>query len=154
LTPPHTQPTAYGSSFLIGPIEQAGRPVVNLREVRFDPATRTFTLQFQRGGQATLQLTPGVKKTMLDVAFDAPIGNGPFAMLRSMYITEFNNDVARIAVRERGARGWREDHIMKFDRATATDLWAGRLVPSRHNTSAPDMVFTRFSDGTAPAARP
>lgn len=153
LTPPRTQPTAYGSSFLIGPIEQQGRPVVSLREVRFDPATRTFTLQFQRGGQATLKLTAGVKKTALDVAFDAPIGNGPFAMLRSMYITEFNNDVARIAVRERGAKGWREDHVMKFDRATATDLWAGRLVPSRHNTSSPDMIFNSFSEQAAPAAR-
>lgn len=154
LTPPRMQPTAYGSSFLIGPIEQQGRPVVNLREVRFDPATRTFTLQFQRGGQATLKLTAGVKKSTLDVAFDAPIGNGPFAMLRSMYITEFNNDVARVAVREHGAQGWREDPIMKFDRATATDLWAGRLVPSRHNTSSPDMIFNSFSDGTVPANPP
>lgn len=154
LTPPRTQPTAYGSSFLIGPIEQQGRPVVNLREVRFDPATRTFTLQFQRGGQATLKLMAGVKKSTLDVAFDAPISNGPFAMLRSMYITEFNNDVARVAVREHGALGWREDNIMKFDRATATDLWAGRLAPSRHNTSSPDMIFNSFSDGTALAGRP
>jgi hypothetical protein len=145
------RPTAYGSSFLVGPVEQAGRPVVNLREVRFDAATRSFTLQFQRGGQATLRLTPGVRKTTLDVNFDTPIGDGPFAMLRSMYVTEFNNDVARIAVREPDAKGWREDGIMKFDRATATDIWAGRLVPSRHNTSAPDMVFTRFSEGVAVA---
>lgn len=154
LTPPRTQPTAYGSSFLVGPIEQAGRPVVNLREVSFEPATRTFTLQFQRGSQATLKLTPGVKKTMLDVAFDVPIGTGPFAMLRSMYVTEFNNDVARIAVREPGAGDWREDSIMKFDRATATDLWAGRLVPSRHNTSSPDMIFSGFSERPAAAGRP
>jgi hypothetical protein len=154
LTPPRTQPTAYGSSFLVGPVEQAGRPVVNLSEVRFDPATRTFTLQFQHGGQATLRWTAGTRKTTLDVAFDAPIGGGPFAMLRSMYVTEFNNDVARIAVREPGARGWREDHIMKFDRATATDLWAGRLVPSRHNTSSPDMIFSGFSEQAVPAARP
>jgi hypothetical protein len=62
--------------------------------------------------------------------------------------------VARIAVREHGAQGWREDHIMKFDRATATDLWAGRLVPSRHNTSSPDMIFNSFSEQAAPAARP
>jgi hypothetical protein len=43
---------------------------------------------------------------------------------------------------------------MKFDRATATDLWAGRLVPSRHNTSSPDMIFNSFSEQAAPAARP
>jgi len=151
MTPPGLRPTAYGSSFLVGPVEQAGRPVVDLREVRFDPATRSFTLQFQRGGQATLKLTPGVRRTMLDVSFDTPIGAGPFAMLRSMYVTEFNNDVARIAVREPDARGWREEGIMSFDRATATDVWAGRLVPSRHNTSAPDMVFTRFGEGVAVA---
>ena len=52
-----------------------------------------------------------------------------------MYVTDFNNDVARIAVREKGAKGWREDAIMAFERATATDVWAGRIAPSRHNTS-------------------
>jgi hypothetical protein len=47
-------------------------------------------------------------------------------------------------VREQGAEGWREERIMAFDRATATDAWFGRLVPSRHNTSAPDLMFSRF----------
>jgi hypothetical protein len=36
---------------------------------------------------------------------------------------------------------------MSFKRATATDVWLGRIVPSRHNTSSPDMVFSAFSDG-------
>jgi hypothetical protein len=67
-----------------------------------------------------------------------------------MYVTDFNNDVARIAVREKGARGWREEGIMGFKRATATDVWAGRIAPSRHNTSSPDMVFSGFSDGKDP----
>ncbi len=84
------------------------------------------------------------------MAFDKPIAGRPFAMLRSMYITEFNNDVARIALREKGAKGWREDNIMRFDRATATALWAGRLSPSQHNTSSPDMVFNGFSEGPTP----
>jgi hypothetical protein len=81
----------------------------------------------------------------LDVAFDRVIDGRPFAAMRSMYVTEFNNDVARIAVREKGAKGWREDGIMAFTRATATDVWAGRVAPSRHNTSSPDMVFKGFS---------
>ena len=71
-------------------------------------------------------------------------------MLRSMYITEFNNDTARIAVREQGAKGWREDNIMKFDSAHATDIWIGRLTPSQHNTASPDIVFNSFSDGPTP----
>jgi hypothetical protein len=61
-----------------------------------------------------------------------------------MYVTEFNADVARVAVRDAGARGWREDTILGFKDAKATDVWTGRLVPSRHNTSAPDLVFNRF----------
>ena len=36
--------------------------------------------------------------------------------------------------------------VMDFKRASAAEVWAGRLVPSRHNTSAPDMVFRDFSD--------
>ena len=86
-------------------------------------------------------------RNVLDISFDKGIEGRPFASLRSMYVTEFNNDVARIAVREKGAKGWREAPIMAFKRATATDVWAGRTSPSRHNTSSPDMVFAGFADG-------
>ena len=40
---------------------------------------------------------------------------------------------------------------MAFKRATATDVWTGRVSPSRHNTSSPDMVFSAFSE--APSRR-
>ncbi len=87
------------------------------------------------------------------MAFARPVAGGPFAALRSMYVTEFNADVARVALREKDAAGWREEAILPFRRATATDLWAGRLVPSRHNTSAPDMVFNAFrAEPPAPGA--
>jgi len=144
--------SAYGSSFLIGPIEQAGgRPIVDIAEVAFDPKARTFALRFKRGGSAQLKIVDvDQDKTALDVVFDRAIAGRPFAMLRSMYVTEFNNDVARIAVREKGAKGWREENIMRFDKATATDIWTGRLVPSRHNTSSPDVVFNSFSDTSEP----
>jgi hypothetical protein len=51
-------------------------------------------------------------------------------------------------VREKGATGWREEAILAFKRAQATDIWAGRTSMSRHNTSSPDMVFSGFSDET------
>lgn len=141
-------PTAFGSSFLLGPIEQDGRPIVRIKEIVFEPKARTFTLHYERGGTATVKIA-GVDQNRhtLDVAFDASISAQPFAALRSMYITDFNNDVARVAVREKGGKGWREDGIMSFQRATATDIWAGRTSISRHNTSSPDMVFSTFSDG-------
>ncbi len=153
LAPAGRAPTAFGSSFLIGPVEVEGRPIVKIREVAFDPATRTFTLAFERGGSASVKMSAtDQNRHALEVAFDKAIDGRPFAALRSMYVTEFNNDVARIAVREKGAKGWREDAIMAFKRATATDVWAGRVTPSRHNTSSPDMVFGGFSDGSAAPA--
>ncbi len=149
LSPPGLAPTAFGSSFLIGPVEEQSRPIVRIKEVAFEPSTRTFTLSFESGGTATVSMQPDASRHILEVTFDKPLIGGPFAMLRSMYVTEFNNDVARIAVREREAEGWREQNIMAFDKAIATDIWAGRLSPSRHNTSAPDMMFNGFSEATS-----
>ncbi|WP_246317454.1 hypothetical protein [Hyphomicrobium methylovorum] len=154
MTPDTMRNTAYGSSFLVGPVDYDGRPLVKIKEVVFEPATRAFTLNFERGGNAVVRLmNADTNKLTLDVTFDKGISDSPFAMLRSMYITEFNNDVARIALRENGAKGWLENNIMAFDKATATDVWAGRLVPSRHNTSSPDLVFNSFS-GEAKAKPP
>jgi hypothetical protein len=151
MTPPNMRNTGYGSSFLVGPIEVDGRPFVRFKEVAFDPATRTFTMTFEKGGTGTLRMVKVDSNRMaLDVAFDRAIDGGPFAMLRSMYVTEFNNDVARIAVREKDAKSWREDNVMKFTGAHATDAWMGRLAPSQHNTSSPDVVFNSFSDGPYP----
>jgi hypothetical protein len=145
LAPVGLAPTAFGSSFLIGPVEMEGRPLVRIREVAFDPKSRTFTLAFERGGSATVVMAK-VDETrhVLDVAFDAPIAGRPFAALRSMYVTEIINDVARIAVLEAGANGWSEAPIMGFKRAEALQVWLGRVSPSRHNTSSPDMVFLGF----------
>jgi len=152
LAPAGLAPTAFGSSFLIGPVEVEGRPIVRIKEVTFDPKARTFTLAFERGGAATVKMASTDRnRHALEVALDKPVDGRPFAALRSMYVTDFNNDVARIAVREKDAKGWREDAVMAFERATATDVWAGRTVPSRHNTSSPDMVFSGFGDGQAPA---
>jgi hypothetical protein len=153
LPPAHLGWSAYGSSFLIGPVEMDGRPVVKLKDIAFDPATMTFALAFGDGSRATVRIDAlDPERLVLDVAFDRAVEGKPFAALRSMYVTEFNADVARIAAREEGARSWREERIMSFDKARATDVWMGRLVPSRHNTSAPDMIFNRFL-ATPPATR-
>lgn len=145
LPPQHLEWTAYGSSFIVGPVEFDRRPVVNLKDVAFDPKTMGFTLTLSKGGKAHVAVVNLNEERMtLDVSFDEAVTGTPFATLRSMYVTEFNADVARMAVREEKARSWREEMIMNFRDAKATDAWMGRLVPSRHNTSAPDMMFNRF----------
>ncbi|HRD75132.1 MAG TPA: hypothetical protein PK264_04220 [Hyphomicrobiaceae bacterium] len=145
LAPAGKAPTAFGSSFLLGPVEVDRRPIVRLDEIAFDPKARSFTLKFARGGSATLSLAAiDQNRTILDIAFDRAIEGVPFAALRSMYVTETNNDVARIGIRAKGAKGWSEEPIMSFKRAAATSVWAGRVAPSRHNTSSPDMIFDSF----------
>jgi len=139
--------SAYGSSFLIGPVETQGRPIVDIKDVAYEPETRTFTLNFTRGGSATLRVeTLDAERMVLDVSLSQSAGaERPFAALRSMFVSEGNSDVAHIGWRAKGSERWLEQPVMDFQRANAAELWAGRLVPSRHNTSAPDMVFRDFS---------
>ena len=122
--------------------------MVNISAIEFDPATMTFRLAFAAVGGATIKVDALDRDRLaLAVTFEQPVDGKPFAALRSMYVTETNNDVARLALREEHAAGWREEPVMAFKKARATDLWAGRLVPSRHNTSAPDHLFGRFESG-------
>jgi len=150
LTPEHLRSTAYGSSFLVGPVEVQGRPLVDIKEVAFDPATRTFTLQFARGGSASLHVTSLDRdRIALDVIFDRPLGGAyPFAALRSMFVSETNADVAQVAWRGLNERSWQTAPIIAFKNASAVELRAERVVPSRHNTSAPDLIFREFSAGS------
>jgi hypothetical protein len=147
LPPANLKWSAYGSSFMIGPIELNERPLVDIREVVFDPNTKSFRLTFTRGGSATVRLEKlDTDGQVLDVTLDPPIAaDKPFAALRSMFVTETNNDVAQLGVRAKGAPGWERTGVMDFKRANAVEVWAGRLVPSRHNTSAPDMLFRNFA---------
>jgi hypothetical protein len=150
LPPPHLAWISYGSSFLIGPIETKERPLVEIKDISYDPAARAFNLAFTRGGSAQVKLADfDDDHVVLDVSFDRAVDGMPFAALRSMYVTEFNADVARIALQRPDAASWLEQPIMSFQEASATKVWMGRLVPSRHNISAPDMVFGDFSPGKA-----
>ena len=149
LPPDSLRWSAYGSSFLLGPVEVRGRPMVALTGISFDPETRTFKLDFERGGSATLQVSKiDQDSIVLEAKFDGAMpDNLPFASLRSMFATDFNNDVARVAWRTKEGESWGESPVASFKGGPLTEMWAGRTQPSRHNLSAPDMVFSHFSDG-------
>ena len=147
LPPQNLRWSAYGSSFLIGPVETSGRPFVDIKDVAFDPATRTFTLNFVRGGSATLRLDKlDQERIVLGVGLSAPVAaDRPFAALRSMFVADGNADVAQVGWRTKDSAERLQMPVMNFNRASAAELWAGRVAPSRHNTSAPDMIFRDFS---------
>lgn len=136
---------AYGSSFLIGPIEEQGRPLVRLTSVTFDPGDRTFHLQFRSGGQGSVRVDAiNDRQAVLEVALDPPVKDGrPFAALRSMFVSPQVADVAEVAWRAE-PEGWRVQTIGKpFDEPT-TAVRFGRSDISTHNSSAPDLLFEGF----------
>jgi hypothetical protein len=146
LPPAHLRWSAYGSSFLVGPVEVEARPFVGIRSMAFDAASLRFTMNFVSGGGGEIRLESLDREhIVLDIALD-PVTRGPFAALRSMFVTETNADVARMAWREPAGRLWHEAPVMEFSHAGAVELWAGRAVLSRHNSSAPDLRFANFSD--------
>ena len=147
MPPANLRWSAYGSSFLIGPVETQGRPLVDIKDIAYEPETKTFTLNFVRGGSATLRVeTLNDDRMVLDVNLSESAGTQrPFAALRSMFVSEGNSDVARVGWRAKDSERWLQEPVMDFKRANAAELWTGRLVPSRHNMSAPDTVFRDFS---------
>ena len=144
LTPSNLPSTAYGSSFLIGPIEVKDRPFVDIADVTFDPTAAAFTLRFVKGGEARLQVADLDRTHIaLDVTFDRAIADGPFAAIRSMFVAEDNADTARVAWRDAGG-AMRSVPVLDFTSASVAEVGAERVVPSRHNIAAPDMVFGNF----------
>jgi hypothetical protein len=145
LPPPHLGYSAYGSSFVLGPVEPAGRPFVDIREIAFDPAALTFRLALARNGVATLHVeTVDEEHIALAAGLDPPVASLPFAALRSMFVTETNADTAEATWLTPGAGSFATAPVMDFHRASVTEFRAGRRLPSRHNMSAPDMVLRDF----------
>jgi len=137
--------TAYGSSFLVGPVESGERPYVAINRVAIDPANASVVLELARGGRATVHIA-AVDNTRIDV--DATLSGSaaplPFAALRSMFVTDTNADAAEVVWRDEDGRDRRQP-ILAFPGARVTTLTAGRLTPGRHNISAPDITFSNFS---------
>lgn len=135
--------TAYGSSILFGPVERgAERPYVAIKQVAFDPPSRSFRLDFDAGGSATLKLLAvDDHQCTISVSFAGPMPTDrPFAAVRSMFMDEGYADIARIA----GAKDQPAELVSSFQGGKVSRLWMGRSVESRHNNTAPDHVFSDF----------
>jgi hypothetical protein len=112
----------------------------------------SFNVAFARGGSARVAFASiDANGITLDVTYSGAMPDErPFASLRSMYTSDHVADVARIAWRRPGAAKWDEAPVLNFSGAPAvSELWAGRRAQSRHNLSAPDMIFSHFAGTSA-----
>jgi hypothetical protein len=131
----------YGSSFLVGPVEESTRPFVRIAEVRIDPKAMAFHLTYVKGGSADLKVTRiDHEELRLAVTLTPPVAGGPFVALRSMYVAPDNGDTAELHVDGRTLP------VVGFGEQTASVIGFGRSIPSRHNTSAPDITFEKFEN--------
>jgi hypothetical protein len=146
LPPVEMREVAYGSSFLLGPIETSTRPFVAYKSVAFDPRALAFTIEFARGGKATITLADiRTNHAAVDVTFDHVMDAGQgLAGLRSMYVTPARSDAAETRWQSTVTAPQQVADIVAFKTASAASVTFGRSVPSRHNTSAPDIGFKGF----------
>ncbi len=154
--PPSTLPdSAFGSSFLFGPIAFDGRPYVPLREVAYDPADDGFSLVFGDGSRGRLSVIEESRERLgLSLSIDAgSTADAPFAALRSMFVAPAQADVA-IVQWDRAPSGMPVAvPILAFEGIRAGGARFGRSLPSVHNLSAPDIVFDSFVAARRPAPR-
>ena len=145
MPPPQLPDSAYGSSFLIGPIEESSRPFVALTSVAFDPAALVFRLDFARGGAALLRVADILPDHVsLQVRLGPPVSSGPFAALRSMFVTTEQADMTEVSWSD--GFGQRRLPILDFPNARSEEVRFGRSLQSHHNLTAPDLIFHDFRE--------
>ena len=144
---PQFKESGYGSSFLIGPVEESTRPYVRIKEVRVDPKARRFTVLFDKGGQASLTIARLDREAMIaKVELDPPVESGrPFVALRSMYVTPDNADAAELHWTQPDGQA-KAAPVVGFGQLEASAVGFQKSIPSRHNTSAPDILFSDFQN--------
>jgi hypothetical protein len=130
LPPDRLDQVAYGTSFLVGMVEEHERPVVSIQSIKFVPAVKSFELTYPKGDVATLRVTDlSQKAASVEVVFEQPVGGGrPFAALRSMYVTDTNADASEVSWKEPRGKGWGQRSVMDFRRAYASEIRLGRAI--------------------------
>ena len=127
----------YGSSFLLGPVEAAARPVVSIASIHVDPKPLAIRVRFANGGSAVARVDEISRaRTALDVTLSKPTVNAqPFAVLRSMYVTPDNADVSEVR--------WQASPQAAQQVLPLPEV---KSLQAKHNTSAPDISFGGFED--------
>jgi len=143
LTPAGMKETLYGSSFLIGPIVEDGRPYVPLSSVVFDRPTLSFQLAFRSGKGQVKVLETSAEHTVVSVDLPPADGSKPWAALRSMFVSPAMADMTHVTQWSAG-RDARVERILDFKSADVLAVSFDRPFPSHHNTSAPDTIFGNF----------
>ena len=145
LPPANLNWSAYGSSFLVGPVEIDGAAVrrhprdrVRSDDAHVPPAVRARRRRDLAARDARH------RAQVLDVTLDPPVGDAAVrgAALDVRHRDQQRRGASRLAGEGRAELGAQRRSWISSARARSRSGPAA--VPSRHNTSAPDMVFRDF----------
>ena len=133
------QNVCFGSSVIIGPAAVADKPFADVIYARYVSIIKRLIVVYKNGGQATLDLSRLNRQTArVKVTVNYPTDKLPFATFRSMYVAPDKADVDNVRWTE--AVGMKHEiDIMTFSNAVGKEFFFYRGVPSKHNTSAPDI---------------
>jgi hypothetical protein len=106
-------------------------------------------VRFTDGGSAAVRVDEISRaRTALDVTLSKPTASAqPFAVLRSMYVAPDNADVSEVRWQASPQAAPQVLPLPEVKSLQATQVRFGRSLPSKHNTSAPDIAFSEFDDG-------
>ena len=149
---PRFKDGVYGSSFVLGPIVDAGRPAADIVSIAIDAKPLSFRLSFADGSQARVRVAEiSRRRTALDVTMaPATKDDRAFVVLRSMYVAPDNADTSEVRWKDRVGAAARTSTLPAVATLRAAEVQFGRSLPSRHNTSAPDLRFSDFRSGDTP----
>jgi hypothetical protein len=139
--PAYGSDPVFGSSVIVGPAPVGERPVAGIQMVTYDPSKQAFNVRYSAGGKATLRLVQadrGVTRVRV-VAHYAASQQTPFATVRSMFVSDGNDDVDSVSWSDAGGAA-HSDSIGRFQYGQGVQFVFGRTMTSRHNTSAPDIL--------------
>jgi hypothetical protein len=139
--------STYGTSFLVGPVREALRPVVELSKVEFLPDQLSFQLSYEDGSHGTMHIAEISRdKLALEYAHDRGYASSqPMAAIRSMFVTPEKADVAEVSLRPAPSGELLTQPLSAVQERAVTEVRFGRSVLSKHNPSAPDMWFGAFA---------
>jgi hypothetical protein len=144
----------FGSSVIVGPAPVGERPVAGINSVAFNRSTQSFNVRYAAGGKATLHLVEadrGVTRVRVTARYSAS-AQTPFATLRSMFVSDGNDDVDTVTWTDARGAG-RSSAIGTFEYGQGAQFLFGRTTTSRHNTSAPDILVGGLGYGGRYATR-
>jgi hypothetical protein len=129
----------FGTSVIVGqPRTDSNRPYVNIKEVVIDPERWQMGLLYKDGSSVRMKLNCTYTQTQLfvsDLYLTKDPFTNPFLTIRSMFVTEGNNDVDSVKVDDRYSR-----HIMeKFGALQGRSFAFFRRCISKHLTLSPDI---------------